>query len=159
MLDIGMNPSIPAYIMERIVEVNPSNISARFSLAYKHSMYENEDLALYHYLRIPSNERNAMTWNNLGVVFDKLSLPAKSVTAYRRARDMGETLAMSNLALKFKSVGFLSEAQEQCDEALAIEGYHRNIGHTLSGLKDLPDDEDKKKSDALKKAKPKRIKA
>ena len=142
-------------IMERIVEVDPSDIDTHFSLAYKHSKCGNDDLALLHYLKIPFQERNSMTWNNLGVVFDRFSLPAKSVDAYRRAEGMAETLAMSNLASKFISAGFLLEAQKQCDDALAIENYHKNIPHTLARLKGLPDQEDKKEAELLEKAKPK----
>ncbi len=62
---------------------------------------------------------------------------------------------MSNLARKFISAGFLSEAQKQCDDALAIENYHKNIPHTLARLKGLPDQEDKKEAELLEKAKPK----
>ena len=142
-------------IMERIVEVDPSDIDTRFSLAYKHSECGNNDLALYHYLKIPPRERGAMAWNNLGVAFDGFSLRAKSVEAYRRAEGLGETLAMSNLAQKFISAGFLPEAKKQCDDALAITDYHKNIGHALASLKELPDKESERQSELLEKAKPK----
>ncbi len=142
-------------IMERIVEVDPSDADTRFSLAYKHSQLGNDDLALLHYSRIPYQERSSATWNNLGVAFDAFSLPAKSVIAYRRAEEMGETLAMSNLALKFISAGFLPEAQKQCDSALAIKDYHKNVGGALKRLKELPDKEDKKEAELLERAKPK----
>jgi len=49
-------------------------------------------------LKIPEQERHSATWNNLGVEFDLSSLPSKSVNAYRKAEEKGETLAMSNLA-------------------------------------------------------------
>ena len=142
-------------IMERIVEVDPSRTDTRFSLAYKHSECENKDLALLHYLKIPRPQRKSVTWNNLGVAFDQFSLPAKSVVAYRRAEKMGGTLAMSNLALKFISAGFLPEAQKLCDEALAIEDYHKNVGQTLATLKGLPNEEENEEAELLKKAKPK----
>ena len=142
-------------IMERIVEVDPSDVDTRFSLAYKHSECGNNDLALYHYLRIPTQERGAVAWNNLGVAFDKFSLPAKSVEAYRRAEGLGETLAMSNLAQKFISAGFLPEAKKQCDDGLAITDYHKNIGFALARLTELPDKESDRESELLEKAKPK----
>lgn len=142
-------------IMERIVELNPSDTSTRFSLAYLHSECGNKDLALLHYLKIPTNERSSATWNNLGVTFEHFSLPAKSVDAYRAAKDMGETLAMSNLAMKFISAGFLSDAKEQCDEALAIEDFHKNLGGTLAKLANIPEEESDKEAKLLEKAKPK----
>lgn len=41
---------------------------------------------------------------------------------------MGETLAMSNLAEKLITAGFLPEAQKECDDALKIPSYHKNAG-------------------------------
>ena len=87
-------------IMERVVEIDPSDVDVRFYLAYRHSERGNNDIALFHYLMIPLRERNGTTWNNLGVAFDNSSLVEKSVDAYREAEQVGETLAMSNLALK-----------------------------------------------------------
>ena len=62
---------------------------------------------------------------------------------------------MSNLAQKFISEGFLPEAKKQCDDALMVEDYHKNIGSTLARLKELPDKENDKESEVLEKAKPK----
>lgn len=153
--EIAKEDEATVAVMERIVEIDPSDTDTRFSLAYKHADFGNDDLALFHYLRIPYQERSAGAWNNLGVAFDRFSLPAKSVDAYRKAEEMGETLAMSNLAQKFISAGFLPEAKKQCESALAIQDYHKNIGHALARLTELPDEETKKESELLDKAKPK----
>ena len=136
-------------VMERIVEVTPADFGVRFSLAYKHSEVGNNDLALYHYLRIPYEERNPTTWNNLGVSFDHFDMPAKSVDCYRKSEEQGETLAMSNLGNKLMRAGFLAEAQDELNKALAIKDYHRNVGDGLARLKDIPDQEDKKKQEIL----------
>jgi tetratricopeptide (TPR) repeat protein len=141
--------------MERTVQVDPSDIDMRFSLAYKHSECGNNDLSLLHYLRIPPHERKAVTWNNLGVAFDQFLLAGKSVDAYRRAEALGETLAMSNLASKLISAGFLAEAQEHCDRALSVNNYHKNLTHTLSKLREVPDDENKREAELLLASKPK----
>lgn len=96
-----------------------------------------------------------MAWNNLGVVLDAFDLPGKSVNAYDGAKALDETLAMSNLATKFLSVGFAKNAQELCDNALEVEGYHKNVSHVLAKIKDLPDQEEKKLEKILERAKPK----
>jgi tetratricopeptide (TPR) repeat protein len=140
---------------ERMLQLDPSDRWTRFSLAYAHSQAENEDLALLHYLRIPYHDRTRMAWNNLGVAFAEFELRAKSVNAYRKAEEAGETLAMSNLALKFISVGFVEEAEAECNKALTLKDYHKTIGHTLAKLKDLPDAEDKKQDEILNDARPK----
>jgi hypothetical protein len=95
--EIGNDKDLSIPILERILEITPDDNSTRFSLAYKYSD-RNNDLSLFHYLRIPEHERKSMAWNNLGVVFRQLDLPAKSVEAYRKAEEMGGTLAMSNIA-------------------------------------------------------------
>ena len=141
-------------IMERMVDLDPSDTRARFSLAYKHAEVGNNDLALFHYLRIPYHERDPRAWNNLGVAFDHFNLSAKSVQSYRTAEAAGETLAMSNLAQKLITAGFLPEAQKQCDAALQIENYHKNIPHTMARLKNCLEEEGKKEAELLEKAKP-----
>ncbi len=139
--------------LERTVELDPSDIRSRFALAYAYGDLYSE-LCLYHYTSIPTLERDAITWNNLGVVRDKLVLPLKSVQAYQSAKSKGETLAMSNLALKFASAGFLEEAQRECDDALARENYHQNIGTTLAKLRIYPEQENNKEASYLMHAEP-----
>ncbi|NQV58384.1 MAG: hypothetical protein HQ502_01880 [Alphaproteobacteria bacterium] len=141
--------------MERIVELDPSDIDTRFSLAHLYAKCGNDDLALLHYLKIPYQQRGSATWNNLGVTFENLSMPAKSVNAYRKAKAKGETLAMSNLANKYISAGLLTEARDECNEAMTFENYHKNIGSSLTRLTGVPDQEDDTKAERLEKAKPK----
>ena len=88
-------------------------------------------MALHHYLAIPSQMRQAMTWNNLGVSFEHFELPGKSVLSFRKSAEMGETLAMANLGRKFISSGFVAEAQEQCNSAIEQGQYHKNIGNLV----------------------------
>lgn len=71
-------------LLERLVELDPSDVDTRFELAYKYSEMGHHDLAVYHYIRIPSEERTGITWNNLGVAFGSLELPARSICAYRK---------------------------------------------------------------------------
>lgn len=142
-------------VMERIVELRPDDFDTRFSLAYSHSQNDNKDLALYHYLQIPGADRTAIAWNNLGVSFQSFSMQAKAVEAYRTAATSGETLAMSNLAYKLMQAGFVKEAEEEFKKAMQIDNFHRNVGEGIASLRDIPEKEDEKQSEALEKAKPK----
>ena len=63
--------------MERLLDLDPADIDIRFALAYKYSEQGSHDLAAMHYARILYAERTAGTWNNLGVAFDQIGLPAK----------------------------------------------------------------------------------
>jgi tetratricopeptide (TPR) repeat protein len=130
-------------LRERMLEISPDQTYDQFSLAYEYSELQDDKLSLLHYLRIPAPERTAIAWNNLGVQFQRLDLPIKAVTAYRQATEMNETLAMSNLAERFLSAGFLTEAEQQCSKALSIKDYHANVPRTLAKIKTLPTTERK----------------
>jgi tetratricopeptide (TPR) repeat protein len=139
--------------MGRILEIRPDDIDMRFALAYKHAKLGHNDVALLHYLKIPPEMRNETTWNNIGVAFDNFGLAAKSVQAYRKSETMDETLAMSNLAEKLIKAGFLPEAQQECDRALAIKNHHVNVSYSLAKIKSLPDEEEQKETKILATAK------
>ncbi len=139
---------------ERLLEIRPDDDETRFSLAYKYSDLDRNELAAYHYLRIPEANRNAVTWNNLGVSFASLGMPIKSVEAYREAERKGETLAMSNLANKFLDAGFLDEAQKILDAAMQIKDHHQNIDRAFGKVKDAIEAEKHKQTTILEKAKP-----
>ena len=143
-------------VLERIVQLEPDDWNARFNLAYKYSTMQMNDMSLYHYCQIPFSQRSAIAWNNLGVAFQQTSLSAKSIEAYKTSAEKGETLAMSNLAYKFMQAGFLKEADEELQRALQIKDFHRNIGEAVSSLKDIPENEDTKLKEAIKKIEPKR---
>jgi hypothetical protein len=64
---------------------------------------------------------------------------------------------MSNLGFKLLSAGFIDEAQQLCDKALAITDFHKNIPRLLGKLKDVPDEENKKLDGVLQKVKPKAL--
>lgn len=142
-------------LLERWVDLFPDDFRVRFSLAYMHSEIDNDDVALNHYLKIPFSERNAIDWNNLGVAFQHFKLPVKAINAYRKSEEMNETLAMANLGYMMLSAGLLPEAQAICDKALAIKGYHKNVGQLLVRLNDASSSENKTQEEVLAKSKPK----
>jgi tetratricopeptide (TPR) repeat protein len=143
------------FVMERIVDLEPEDIDTRFLLAFKHSEIGNNDHALHHYLKIPYRSRAAAVWNNLGVVFDHLGFPIKSVGAYQNAASREETLAMSNLGYKYLNEGFRDRAKEQGNQALAIPNYHPNVGSLVADLAKRPEDENKKEVELLQRIRPK----
>src|SRR5581483_5435465 len=137
--------------LERKVNLTPDDSKSRFSLAYKHSEIGNDDLALYHYLQVPADNRSAVGWNNLGVQYDHFKMPNNAVSAYRIAENMGETLSMSNLAFKLMRAGFLKESQEIFNRARQIEGYHKNVDTGLAQLKDVQENENETLNETLEK--------
>lgn len=141
--DIIKDEHLSIEAMERLVELMPDDYDTRFSLAYAHSQIGNVDLALEHYLLIPEEKRTPVAWNNLGVCYQNLSIHGRAISAYRKAADGSETLAMSNLAYRYISAGFLEEARGELDRAMAQNDPHRNVGEAFATLSDIPEKETK----------------
>jgi tetratricopeptide (TPR) repeat protein len=141
--------------MERLVEVKPDEIEVRFKLAFKHGETGDNELALHHYLRIGPMDRQAGTWNNLGVAFERLGLDMRAVDAYQKAATMGDAIAMANLGYKFLAAGFLENAQSECDKALSHDNTLKNAGDLISRISDASEQEETKQQELLSQAKPK----
>lgn len=144
----GDHKMLKLAMMERELEINPSDTQKRFQLAYAHSQNDNDPLSMYHYEKIPYAQREATTWNNLGVAYQRSSLSAMSVSAYQTAAKKGETLAMSNLAELLMSAGFLEEAK---NELLRANGKvaHKNVAKSQVRLDSILPDEEKDKAKTL----------
>jgi tetratricopeptide (TPR) repeat protein len=153
MAQLTKDDDIEIAAMERALELDPTDSSTRFSLAFKHSGRDHHALAAWHYSRISASDRHGMAWNNLGVALQRLDLPGKSVQAYREAEKKDETLAMSNLANKFVDAGFMSEAKALCERASKITDYHRNVDVSKSRIADAIDDETKVETEKFSEAK------
>jgi hypothetical protein len=149
------NDILELAIMEQMVDLRPSDSSMRFALAYKHSQFGNSDMALHHYLRIPIFERDATTWNNLGVAYDSFDMPINAVSAYRASENENDTLAMCNLGFKLLGSGFLPEAQAEGDRSVAIKPHHENVPVLLKRLNEVSEEEKNKLTKTLENTKQK----
>jgi tetratricopeptide (TPR) repeat protein len=141
-------------LMERQLELTPTDNETRFGLAYKYSSIGRANMAAYHYSRIRTSARSAIAWNNFGVALESLKLPLKAVEAYRNSAHLGETLAMSNLAHQFLNAGFVGEAKQILDEALRLADHHKNVDKALGVIRDRVDDEENEETSVYEKAKP-----
>ncbi|MGJ5048029.1 hypothetical protein ACQR09_13240 [Bradyrhizobium oligotrophicum] len=139
-------------LLERCIELSPDDHATRFALAYKQSQIGNEAIALYHYLQIPTGDRNSVVWNNIGAASDQLDLPAKAVGAFKRAAAMGQTLAMSNLGSKLMNGGFVELAREQVKRAMECPEVHENVGHLVAKLSSIKENEEKRQDELIKSA-------
>jgi hypothetical protein len=139
---------------EKLLQITPDDTDSRFKLAYRYSQANLEGVALFHYLNIHYSDRESGTWNNLGVQFNHFDLAGKAVEAFRKAEDLGETLAMSNLAFNFITGGFLREAEDICNKAMGIKNCDKRVNQAITRLKELPDEETKKQEEIISKALP-----
>ena len=150
-MEIKKNKILYLAFIERLLDLKPGDNKSRFNLAYGHSEEGRNEMVLFHYLKIPNQNRDAVTWNNIGVAYNRLDILGKAVSAYRIAEKNEETLAMDNIARKYLEVGFFSEAQQQCDKAKQKKDYNKNVDDTLFRLKNMEDEERKKEGEILEK--------
>jgi tetratricopeptide (TPR) repeat protein len=97
--------------LDRLLELDPTDTDARFSLAYTCFELGMNNLSFYQYSRIPEAQRSSTTWNNLGVASQENKMPIEAVRAYTNAVELSDTLAMSNMARVYLRAGLVEEAK------------------------------------------------
>ena len=142
---------------EAVLQTEPENHDLRFSLAHHYSEVGRHGLALYHYNLLTARNPSGGNWNNLGVAADRLKLPCKAVRAYRAAEDLGETLAMSNLAQKYIDEGFIADAQLLIDKAIQQQNYDRHLGNPIARIRSAVESEEKAEAEVLEGVQPRRL--
>ncbi|MFH1335048.1 MAG: hypothetical protein ABII96_00885 [Candidatus Zixiibacteriota bacterium] len=141
---------------EGSLEINPSDTSLRFDLAYRYSEKDNKLLSLLHYKKLTNTTKSPAGLNNLGVECQTLKLPAKSISSFATAASYKNTLAMSNIADRYLDEGFIEDAEEEINKAneLVKEGIevHGNVGLAQNRLNKMLDDEETKEKEILAEA-------
>ncbi len=121
-------------MFEAAVHYNPTNPELLFAAAYACGDNGAEDFAFGHYQQlIEIREDYPSALNNAGVAANKLGLPITGVGYYKRAEQIGESLATANLANNLLRPGFINEARQRLFEARQKYGedVHRNVSeHT-----------------------------
>jgi tetratricopeptide (TPR) repeat protein len=144
-------PRMRALALEKAVENNPSNTSARFKAAWEYSQAGHHEIAILHYRTLLKfDQKSVGALNNLAVEFDHFKLPINAVTNYKSAFSGKNTLAGANLAYKFLNAGFVDEARRTIDEAKAFSDVHPNVGSALATLSERTEAENQKLNTILK---------
>jgi len=130
-------------ILERTLQLDPSDGKSRFQLAFTYSELSFDELAAYHYDKIPVGQRDHAAWNNLGISLGSIGLPVQCIKSLRESESLGGTLAMANLGTRLLEAGFLREAREILERAGAIPDHSRNVDDALNTLKAITENEEK----------------
>lgn len=128
--------------LEKALEIKPNDKNTLFNLAYAYSNNNQNKLALVHYktlLNIDSG--NSMAQNNLGVVYSALNLHFNKIASYKKAIELGNTLAASNLAYEYINIGLEEDARNLLKEANSQEDVNENVGKALLTLQSKSMDE------------------
>lgn len=124
-----------AFVLDKAVELKPNDTNLVFKAGYAYAESEYDELSLLHYKNAQDiNPNDEMVQNNLGVQYDNLKMPIKSVFSYRRAEQLGNTLASANLAYRLMNAGFTEEAFVVLNSAAEKENIHPNVNSALSDL-------------------------
>ncbi len=142
---------------EALLERTPDDNTRRYSLASEYGKAKENDGAIFHYGLLSIRSPNAAVWNNLGVALSGENLEGLAVDAYRESEKLDEgTTAMGNLAHRFINQGFLDEATEISNKAIAIENYDQNVADAISSIKETRIKEEKEHAKLMESYKKKR---
>jgi len=127
---------IALHYYEKALELNPTNDSLRFNIAYKYSSINQYEMSLFYYKMLDSHNYDLKNVkNNLGVCYSNLEMPIKGVKYYQDAIKEGSTLASSNIGYKYINLGFIDSAKEILNKALENEHVHPNVNEALAYIK------------------------
>lgn len=138
-------------IGELALQENPGHRDLRFSLAFSYSEGGNPELSVYHYKLAASSDTD-ITFNNLGVEYSNCELPILSVDCYKKAIQMGNTLAASNLAYVYLNAGAAEEAEKVLRDTLQKEDCAAQVPRALATVAERRADERKREEEALERA-------
>jgi tetratricopeptide (TPR) repeat protein len=94
-----------------------------------------KSLSLFHYLNvIRFRQKNSVTLNNIGVLYEQLHMLAKSIEYYQMSFEQEETLAAANIAYRYINAGFLDDAKRILDKAKKPETVHANVGSAMAAI-------------------------
>ena len=140
-------------LYELAVELAPADNSRRFDLAYAYAEKDAPTAAFLQYdIVIQRDPENQGALNNLGVAASNLCLESLAVDYYKRAEDLGNTLAAANLAQKLIGAGFLQEARTHLEPKVGLPDMHRDVLEALGALARRQAQDETKSKDILKAA-------
>ncbi len=129
------SPFLRALATEKAIAAESNNGDLLFDAGFAYSAASFSDLSILHYRNlITLNPRSNSALNNLGVEYSNEGLEFSSIQAYKKASELGNTLAMSNIAYRYIQVGFEEEARNTLKRANEQQQVHENVSHAQSQL-------------------------
>jgi tetratricopeptide (TPR) repeat protein len=141
---------------EGSLNIDPTNTELRFDLAYRYSKKGEDEISLLHYKKLINATKSPGGLNNLGVQYNILKLPAKSINSFMKSVENKETLAMANIAERYLNEGFIEDAKREIKKAYELSGegieVHGNIGYAKNRMEEILEKEKGKEKVILAKA-------
>jgi len=141
---------------EGSLNIDPTNTDLRFDLAYRYSKKGENEISLLHYKKLINATKSPGGLNNLGVQYNILKLPAKSINSFFESAENKETLAMANIAGRYLNEGFIEDAKREIKKAHELSRedteVHGDIGIAQNRIEEILEKEKKKEKVILEKA-------
>jgi tetratricopeptide (TPR) repeat protein len=140
-------------IGELALHQSPEQMNFRFSLAYDYEAENQDHLSLYHYkILCEHDEKHPSALNNLGVASSKSGLAVLAAQRYKRAYELGDTLAASNLAQRYLEAGLSDDAITLLKGAQNKENCVADVSRTLAAVHERVEEDNREQDTVLAKA-------
>lgn len=140
-------------IAELALHQSPEELSFRFSLAYDYESATQSLLALYHYKIIcKHDEKFGSALNNYGVALLNCDLPILAAKCFKRAYELDDTLAASNLGHRYLTAGLADEAISLLKSAQSKEDSAPQVSKTLAAVYEKLDENESGEESSMKAA-------
>lgn len=149
------NNLLVSIAFQKAVELSPNNTDLLFETAYYYSETSQnlKDLGLMFYKKLLGfDSKFESALNNIGVAYKNLGLEIKSIEHYKKAFELKNSLAASNIAYQLIHLGFVKEAEEYLEKAEEFEHPHENVFEAISLIKTKINKEKVEEEKILKKA-------
>ncbi|WP_299260619.1 hypothetical protein [uncultured Kushneria sp.] len=151
-LSLG-NKTISVYCKDKSLEYYPGNRNELFNSAYAASNEDIDEISISNYVTLVGIDRdNSTALNNLGAQAQEADLKIIAIENYKRSASFKNTLAMANQGYLLLDAGFVSEAEEIAQQALAENDTHQNIYSLLTAIHERKEKEKKKWDELSSKA-------
>ncbi|HEX8774895.1 MAG TPA: hypothetical protein VF735_15080 [Pyrinomonadaceae bacterium] len=133
-----------AVCLEKALENRPNDATLHFNAGYSYSCEgdKGHPLSVLHYKTLHQfNPDHSTAWNNLGVEYHSFDMLGLSMRAYKKAVELKNTLAASNLAYQYISIGLFEEAKDLLMEAQKQNDINKAVGSALASIIELQEKE------------------
>jgi tetratricopeptide (TPR) repeat protein len=127
---------------EALLHENPGLESFRFTLGIDYHREHNEEQFLYHFNLLKQSGRDRSDiWHNFALAFSECKLPIASVEHYKKAIELGGTLAASNLGYKYLDAGMAGEARTLLMDVLKGDNVEPDVARCLATIPEKEEEE------------------
>jgi tetratricopeptide (TPR) repeat protein len=134
---------------ETALHSNPQ-LRIRFDLGLDYRRHSLKELGLYHFKFLhEQNPEEAGSLHNLALLCADCDLPMTSVTHYKEAFALGETLSAANLGFTYLDSGMTDDATALIKEAISKDPHDPRVEVCLAEISQRAEREEKKESELI----------